>query len=104
MRGTLRQAGEIVDIDCRLSWVDALLREAVGAHLEASRPSGATVSLIVEESSAPFTDAGWEPAGRGAWMRPGEVVLENACTSGFDLRLRAEGEMLSVLARWRPQT
>jgi hypothetical protein len=35
-------------------------------------------------------------------MRGGEVVLENACTAGFDLRLTCSAEHASFTYRWRP--
>ena len=46
------------------------------------------MNVSVESARSAFETRGWNLLGRGAWQRDGEVVLENACTSGFDLQLR----------------
>ncbi len=101
MRAVVEQAGERVELDSRLAWVDELLEEAVGGHLRTGA-SGAEVRIEVERSTQPFTTRRWEPLGRGMWTIPGELVVENACTSGFDLHVAAYHDTLCVRARWRP--
>ena len=101
MRRSLETAGERLTIDCRLPWVSALIAEgAAGALGDVNaRP---TISVRVEANRRPFATHGWEMLTRGAWRRGGEVVVENACTAGFDLHLRCDGEIAEFTFRWRP--
>jgi hypothetical protein len=56
----------------------------------------------VERSHHAFDTRGWRPLTRGAWERDGHVVVENACTAGFDLLLSATPEHAEFTYRWRP--
>ncbi len=60
------------------------------------------VSVTVEDDRTPFSQEGLQPLTRGAWSDGSVVVMENACASGLDLRIRAAGERLEVTARHRP--
>lgn len=102
MIAAVRTAGERVEIGCELAWVGGLLEEACGGALEAGPDGGAAVSIRVEASREAFAGAGWEPLTRGAWRRPGEVVVEDACASGFDLRAHGAGDRVEFTFRWRP--
>jgi hypothetical protein len=102
MRASLETAGELLSIGCSLPWVADLLTEGAAGELRGPDTGDSTVSVEVDHSSQPFDTRGWEPLTRGAWCRPGEVVVQNACTSGFDLRVRcALGHPLFTY-RWRP--
>jgi hypothetical protein len=101
MRGSLDTAGERVAIDCRLPWVSALIEEGAAGTLAAAT-AAPTVRVVVEADRRPFPTRGWEMLTRGAWRRSGEVVVENACTAGFDLHLRGGQDSAEFTFRWRP--
>lgn len=95
-------AGERLSIDCELSWVAELLAEATAGELRRGPARNASVSVRVEADRRPFSTRGWELLTRGAWCRGGEVVIENACTAGFDLHLSGTGEIPAFTFRRRP--
>lgn len=101
MRDSLDTAGERVAIECALPWVSELIAEGSGGALEGREGRGATVQIQVEASRQPFDTRGWRPLTRGAWQRDGEVVVENACTAGFDLHVRGAPHP-ELTYRWRP--
>ncbi len=102
MRGCLDTAGERVAVACALPWVADLVAEGAGGELQDGAPGQASVHVTVESERRPFAVDGWEPLTRGAWTRGREVVFENACTTGFDLRLACTPEQVSFTYRWRP--
>jgi hypothetical protein len=101
MRG-LRTAGECLGFDCSLDWVADLIEEGSGHELRDFDPSAVSVSVCVESAHGAFDTRGWRPLDRGAWQRDGDVVLENACASGFDLRLTCSPDGAELTYRWRP--
>ncbi len=97
-------AGECLRVDCAPGWVATqiergLLGEARTAEQEPATP--VTVHLIVE-SGGRFALPGAQLVTRGAWSDGTCVVLEDACTSGFNLRCEPQGDVLVVHARWAP--
>ncbi|MFC5911169.1 hypothetical protein [Streptacidiphilus monticola] len=106
MRAALVQAGERLVVSCSERWTARLLAEAcpdAWQPVDAEPPDTAPdIAVDVSADRGPLDLAGAEPLTRGAWRRPGEVLLVNAAGSGFDLRLRTGGEHLRVEARWRP--
>jgi hypothetical protein len=102
MRAHVDTAGERLSIDCELSWVAELLEEATAGALRRGPASSASVSVRVEANRRPFATRGWELLTRGTWCRGGEVVMENACTAGFDLHLSGTGEIPAFTFRRRP--
>jgi hypothetical protein len=101
MRALMVQAGQRLSVDCPVNWLAELLTEACPGAWQPVSGQPADIELIIRTGSDPSTLDGWEPVTRGAYRRAGEVVLHNACGSGFDLRVRA-GERLVVEASWRP--
>ena len=104
MRARLRTAGQEVEVSCREGWAARLLEEACTGEL---RPAVAgspepTLRLTLENGQSAFHAPDWQVVTRGAWRRDGEVVLADACSTGFDLALRPDGDRLDVRARWRP--
>lgn len=99
---TLETAGERVALACALPWVSELIEEAAPTERKESGSGPATLAVEVESSSRPFDTARWEPLTRGAWRLGHEVVIEDACSSGFDLRLHAVAEHPQFTFRWRP--
>jgi hypothetical protein len=98
---TVDTAGELVEIDCALGWVDELLAEAIG-DLGRSGVGSPTVGVRVERSREAFPVRGWEPVTRGAWRQGTRVVVANGCSSGFDVHLECSGERADFTYRWRP--
>ena len=102
MRATLDTAGERLEIDCGLSWVAERIEECAAGELRAPGPAHDGVGIRVEAEQRAFDTRGWEFLTRGAWRRPGEVVVENACTSGFDVHVAAVTDGVRFTYRWRP--
>ena len=102
MRGFLVTAGERVAFDCSLPWVMELIAEGAGGELRSSEAVGASLVIRVEADRHRFDTRGWELLARGAWRRHGEVVVENVCTSGFDLHLSHTPDYAELTYRWRP--
>jgi hypothetical protein len=98
----LSTAGERVVVDCPLPWLMRLLTDSTGGELTAAQPDGGTVHLRVEASRRPFSYDGWHLVGRGCWASPPSVLIFDACSSGFDLRVEPRGDTLHVVARYRP--
>jgi hypothetical protein len=101
MRAYLDTAGERVAVDCALRWVADLIREGSAGGLDSRGPNDVSVSIQVEASGEPFALQGFRPLTRGAWQRDDEVVVENACTAGFDVHVKG-GPQPELTFRWRP--
>lgn len=103
MRATIRTAGEVVAVDSQLSWVDQLLGEALcGAGRGESSTADPTIEIRVERSARPFPTTGWRNQTRGAFSADGEVVVNDVCTSGFDLHVACTAHLARFTYRWRP--
>jgi hypothetical protein len=102
MRDFLDTAGERLAIESSLGWVTGLIVEGSGGELLRVETSDASVVVGVESERYPFETRNWRPLTRGAWQRDGEVVLEDVCTSGFDLHVRCTPERAEFTYRWRP--
>jgi hypothetical protein len=103
MHGFLDTAGERISIQCSLPWVMMLIIEGAGGELRRVAAHDASVIVRVEADRSRFDTSGWEVLARGAWRRAGEVVVENACTTGFDLHVRCTPEHANFIYRWRPR-
>jgi hypothetical protein len=95
-------AGEHVAVDCDVAWLSTLLAEATAGELAEAAGPGETVRLRVQADRRPFGRDGWDLIGRGAWAAPPRALIEDACSSGFDLAVEARGPVLHVTARYRP--
>jgi hypothetical protein len=103
MRTLFETAGELLAVDSGTTRFATLIEETLGgAPVCAPSNREPTVVVRVEHDSQPFDVAGWNMLARDAWCRDGAVVMVDACTSGFDLRLRTEGETPEFTYRWRP--
>lgn len=99
--GTLETAGERLSLASSLPWVAELMSE--GAAGELTRDGvGASLQIEVEADRRPFDTRGWPLLTRGAWARGGEVVIENACTAGFDVHVDCASSPARFTFRWRP--
>jgi hypothetical protein len=95
-------AGERVVVDCAVPRVEALLAAATAGEMsQAARPDG-TVYLDIQGNRRPFDRAGWTLISRGVWAASSQVLLTDACSSGFDLLVEPTGSVLHVTARYRP--
>ncbi|MFZ0919271.1 MAG: hypothetical protein WAN83_04240, partial [Candidatus Dormiibacterota bacterium] len=73
--------------------MDQLLAECCGDALVLDQPAAidtAQLRIRIERSRDPFDVGGLAPLTRAAWAGPGELVMLDVCTSGFDLRLRLD--------------
>jgi len=104
MRAHLDTAGERVAIESGLAFVDELIEEGAGGELRRGEAADASMEVVVEAASRPFDTRGWQLLTRGAWRGGDEVVVENACTSGFDLHVAPGAERPRFTYRWRPPT
>jgi hypothetical protein len=102
MRLLLQTAGEHVSVESSLPWVTELLAESAAGELLAPDCPGPSVVIRVEDDRPPFPTRGLRLLARGAWSGGSEVVVENVCTSGFDLHVRAGGARAEFTYRWRP--
>jgi hypothetical protein len=94
--------GERVLIGCDIPWLSRLLADAAAGELSEADGPGETVRLQVQADRRPFDRDGWALVGRGAWAAPPRALLEDACSSGFDLQVDPRGSVLHVTARYRP--
>ena len=102
MSDHLFTAGECLSLSSSLDWVSELIAEGAGRDLRSGKAADASVSVRVEADRRPFETGGWQFLARGAWRRGGEVVIVNACTSGFDLHLSCGDGRPEFTYRWRP--
>ncbi len=98
----LHTAGERLGLEVGPARFRRLLLEGLAGEGRTGDRDEATVLVTVETSRAAFPTAGWLPLTRGVWHLGGEIVLEDACTTGFDLHVAVRHGRLVVTARWRP--
>jgi hypothetical protein len=98
----LETCGERLQISCAIPWVDELIEDATATDHHNRNSRAVTVSVHVESSKQPFHTSAWEPLTRGAWRLQREVVIEDACSSGFDLHLSGTPDHAEFTFRWRP--
>ncbi len=103
MNAVLETGGERLLIVCPTSWVGELVEEAAAGELHHPDQEAPSVVVNVESTTRAFDTEGWEPLTRGAWRRRDEVVMEDVCSSGFDIRLRCAPDDVEFTFRWRPQ-
>ncbi len=102
MKGTLPTVGERISIDCVLPWVAELIDEAAAGELAKGDSGTATLAVRVESTNRPFKNVAWEPLTRGAWRLRDDVVIEDVCSSGFDLLMESGPDVTVFNFRWRP--
>jgi hypothetical protein len=103
MNVNFETGGERLQITSAIPWVDQLIHEATAGEALSDTGEPATVVVNIESSTRPYDSGSWEPLTRGAWRRGNEVVMENVCSSGFDLRLFTTRDVAEFTFRWRPQ-
>jgi hypothetical protein len=103
MLAILETAGERVRISSSISWVDDLIAEATAGDLVPDDPSATGVVVNIESKKGAFDTSSWEPLTRGAWRFRDEVVVEDVCSTGFDLHVRCTPDDVEFTFRWRPQ-
>jgi hypothetical protein len=94
----IRTAGERIRVESSGEFRSLILE--AGVPDESSDPPGLTV--IVDSHRQPFDVTGWAVGGRGIWTRPGEAVVRNACSSGFDMHVAISANDPTFTFRWRP--
>jgi hypothetical protein len=104
MNATLETGGERLLITSAIPWVGELIEEAAAGELRRYNPDHpASVVVNIESSNHAYITSSWEPLTRGAWRQGNEVVMEDVCSSGFDLRLLCTREATEFTFRWRPR-
>lgn len=92
-----------VEIEPRIGWVGSMLDEALAGDLLPSDERGPVdLHVLVEREHASFDVAGWQVITRGVYASAGRVVMQDACSTGFDLMVEPSGSTLEVRARWCP--
>jgi len=99
--GVLETAGERLEITCAIPWVTDLIAEGAADELVRDG-AGPSLEVRVQADRTPFDTRGWPLLTRGAWSSGEQVVLENACTSGFDIHVDCSSSVARFTARWRP--
>jgi hypothetical protein len=102
MRAVIRTAGERTEVACAHRWLAGVLAEGAAGQLVSADDARPDVRVTVEDTTAAFDTAGWDVLTRDAWRRPGQLIVQNACSSGLDLLVSAAGPTLDIAARWRP--
>jgi hypothetical protein len=102
MRGSFESAGVQVDIESDLQWVSDLVSEGTAGELRPPAQRPAPLRVRVESDRRPFPGRGWRYVSRGVWARRGEVVIDDVCTTGFDLHARTAEGQATFTYRWRP--
>lgn len=96
-------AGLRVEVEPRLGWVGSMLDEALaGDLLPGDERSPVDLHVRVEREHDGFDVAGWQVITRGVYASAGRVVMQDACSTGFDLMVEPSGSTLEVRARWCP--
>lgn len=103
MNGVLDSGGERLQIGSAIAWVDELIEEATAGEIHRGDRQGASVMVNVESTNRAFHSNAWEPLTRGAWRQRDEVVMEDVCSSGFDLHVRCTPDDVEFTYRWRPR-
>lgn len=101
MHACLESAGERIAIDSAVPWVSGLIEEACQGALDPG-PAVGSVRIHVEARRERFDLRGWELLTRGIWCRAGQVVVEDVCTSGFDVHVLCHDDAAEFTYRWRP--
>jgi len=99
-----RTAGLTVQLESeKPEWTAFALEACAGQQLQHQvAEENVDVMVLVADSARPFNRDGFSPLTRGAWSNGKEVILEDACGSGADLRIGVGGDVLRVIARIRP--
>ena len=103
MDGILETGGERLHIISAIPWVDELIDEATSGAVHHGDDTAASVVVNIESTNRAFDTSSWEPLTRSAWRLRDEVVMEDVCSSGFDLRLRCTPDDVEFTYRWRPR-
>jgi hypothetical protein len=106
MSGVLATAGELVAITSALPWMDEIVEDGCDGQLAASSSAKGkpTVVLDIESTRRPFPVGGMDHLARGVYRASSLIVLNDAGSSGLDLAIEWNGDVLHVTARWRPNS
>ena len=102
MRASFESVGVQVDVECGLGWVGDLISEGAAGELRPPARGPGQLRVQVESDRRPFAARGWHYMSRGVWERRDEVVVEDVCTTGFDLHVKVAGDQAIFTYRWRP--
>jgi hypothetical protein len=95
---SLRTAGELIRLQASGRFLPTILE--CGIPEESTEPASLTV--VVGDDRRPFDVTGWAKVARGIWVRNGDAVVRNVCSSGFDMHVDRMGGEPRFTFRWRP--
>lgn len=102
MESPLRTAGRSIRIQSDLGWATRVIEETFGCELPPPSDAAPDLEINIESSREAFPIDGWEPLARGAWTRSNIVVIEDVCTTGFDMLASIQQGTATMTFRWRP--
>ncbi len=102
MHAMLCTGSLVVAVRCEVPWVAQRIREGADGRLVEVDPVRADLRVVVEADRAPFDTNGWRTVTRDTCSLDGRVVVRDAATSGFDLRLTRDGAVPVMTFRRRP--
>jgi hypothetical protein len=102
METSLCTAGRSLRIRSDLGWVSRVIEETYGGSLPRPTDAAPDLEINIERSRERFPVDGWEPVARGTWTRSNIVVIEDVCTTGFDMLVSIQKGSATVSFRWRP--
>ena len=102
MDSLVRSAGQSISIRSELGWVGRVVDEMCGRDRVPANGDEADLVVRIDRSRSPFRTDGWAPLVRGAWARAGDVVVEDVCTTGFDMHVSIRDGRPHFVFRWRP--
>lgn len=101
---SLETAGEVVELNSELDWVMRLLLDGTDGVATRHR-TAASVAISVEATARPFAVGHMTQLARRAWNSGGgEIVIEDVCGSGFDVRALPKDGRAEFTVRWRPSS
>jgi hypothetical protein len=102
LRGFLTTAGERLEIECASPRIAALIAACGDGQVSQVNDETVTLGVRVERQRMPFDVKGLSPLTRSAWVGDGRVVINDVCSSGFDLRVSYLGDRPEFTFRKRP--
>jgi hypothetical protein len=104
MGHAVTSAGERVLLESEIPRMWRVLEECADGTLAPGGAAEATIHVSIQRARGSFDTRGWVGVTRGSWQRDGRVVVENVCSSGFDMSVHIEDDVPRFVFRLRPPT
>src|SRR5207245_5860045 len=87
-RQLVESGGQLIEVVSALPWVSRLIEEAAQGELRVASPGAMPSGVVrIEGVRDAFDLRGFDVLTRGAWQREGGGIVQDGCTSGFDLHV-----------------